>query len=63
MTQTQVKEQVNALLDTLPPEQAELVLDFATLLRQRQAHLETALYMNTDAKQETRLIMRSPQLR
>lgn len=40
MTQTQVKEQLNALLDQLPADQAELVLDFATLLRQRQAHLE-----------------------
>ena len=40
MTQTQVKEQLNALLDRLPPEQAELVLDFATLLRQRQSQLE-----------------------
>lgn len=36
MTQTQVKEQLNALLDLLPVEQAELVLDFAVLLRQRQ---------------------------
>lgn len=36
MTQTQVKEQLNALLDLLPAEQAELVLDFAVLLRQRQ---------------------------
>ena len=40
MTQTQVKEQLNILLDKLPPDQAELVLDFATLLRQRQSHLE-----------------------
>lgn len=40
MTQTQVKEQLNALLDKLPPDQAELVLDFAALLRQRQSHLE-----------------------
>lgn len=36
MTQAQVKEQLNALIDLLPTEQAELVLDFAVLLRQRQ---------------------------
>lgn len=36
MTQTQVKEQLNTLIDLLPAEQAELVLDFAVLLRQRQ---------------------------
>lgn len=40
MTQTQVKEQLNALLDLLPVEQAELVLDFAVLLRQRQIQIK-----------------------
>lgn len=35
MTQSQVKEQLTALIDVLPPEQAELVLDFASLLRHR----------------------------
>ncbi|HRW09678.1 MAG TPA: hypothetical protein P5121_31470 [Caldilineaceae bacterium] len=37
MAQTQIKEKLNVLIDSLPTEQAELVLDFAVLLRQRQA--------------------------
>ncbi|MFN8494435.1 MAG: hypothetical protein U0350_42940 [Caldilineaceae bacterium] len=41
MTQTQVKEELNTLIDALPPDQAELVLDFAVLLRQRQGSHET----------------------
>jgi hypothetical protein len=36
MTQAQIKERLNALIDLLPTEQAELLLDFAVLLRQRQ---------------------------
>lgn len=43
MTQTQVKEELNTLIDALPPEQAELVLDFAILLSQRQVSLETPM--------------------
>ncbi len=42
MTQTQVKEQLNALVDLLPAEQAALLLDFAVLLRQRQTQTATA---------------------
>jgi hypothetical protein len=41
MTPPQLKEQLNALLDTLSPDQAELVLDFATLLTQRQVNSKT----------------------
>lgn len=37
MIQTQVKKQLNTIIDLLPEEQAELVLDFALLLRQRQS--------------------------
>lgn len=40
MTHHQIKEQLTILLDLLPPEQAELVLDFATLLQHRQAQLK-----------------------
>lgn len=36
MIQTQVKEQLNELVDQLSVEQAELLLDFAVLLRQRR---------------------------
>jgi hypothetical protein len=42
MTQTQVKEQLNALVDLLPAEQAALLLDFAVLLRQRQTQTASA---------------------
>lgn len=37
MTQTQIKEQLSDLVDKLPADQAALVLDFAVMLRQRQA--------------------------
>jgi hypothetical protein len=36
MTPPQVKEQLNALIDNLPQDQAQLVLDFANLLHQRR---------------------------
>lgn len=41
MTLPQVKRQLSALIDKLPPDQAELVLDFAVLLHQRQPHSYT----------------------
>lgn len=48
MTQTQVKERLNALIDLLPTEQAELLLDFAVLLRQRQAQPAPLDSLNAD---------------
>lgn len=47
MTQTQVKEQLNDLVDKLPAEQAALVLDFAVMLRQRQTKLTSSHSSNT----------------
>lgn len=49
MTQTQVKEELNTLIDALPPDQARLVLDFAALLRQRQVSLEAQTKTPEDA--------------
>lgn len=46
MTQTQIKEQLNALVDKLPAEQAALVLDFAVMLRQRQTRPITSVSSN-----------------
>lgn len=45
MTELQVKEQLNTLLDALPLDQAELLLDFASLLRQRQVHVKKPDYL------------------
>lgn len=48
MTQTQVKEELNTLIDALSPDQAKLVLDFAALLRQRQINLEAQTKIQED---------------
>lgn len=48
MSQVQIKEQLNALIDSLPADQAELLLDFAVLLRQRQMQTTHSDYLLVD---------------
>lgn len=49
MTQTQIKERLNALFDTLPEDQAALLLDFAVMLRQRQTQSTSFARVNAGA--------------
>jgi hypothetical protein len=48
MTQTQIKERLNALVDTLPEDQATLLLDFAVMLRQRQTQSTLTARLTAD---------------